>query len=552
MRKYLIRERKMAKTNRKKTSEINQENGPSNKKETEKLLEEIIQESFNPDCNLILLENKIKDLERSAEDHLPLLMKKLRQGNSGEQKVVFDLLTRRKNKTVIRYLEEIIKKDFAAIKIMRQALLQLQKWEEKVDENLLEHIEKGEEVIYAIEKSQEKGSELEETILSSLIQKFNSLPANIKRAITKQVIQEYPSALPWILKIIQQGTELDSEMINLLATKAPSLEVGELLINWLEKTEDKDIRRIIKRYLFQMKNRGLNIVIPQTEDIEPVKLSFSDTLPANAYITGIDYLGERLLFISKSVLRWGTIFLQITLSDQEGIKNFSAFDLSRKEAKNFLKNIRKKLMIPVVEIPSDYSYFLIDEAYQINLKKGIPLPEQFIHFKLEIDELKGSITQPIIYSCFSPDFFDENNLSHLRKNYHSLFAEEDFKGWFLEPRLLTDFLEKINEVETSPLILSPYQVEQRYQTIFTEAARKIFDQEWRKIYQRRLEETAYILFCLQKEELAKLTLAAGYDLREEGVISENHNFIRELVKRSLLFYKEANENSVDDSLIITP
>ncbi|MCX8012155.1 MAG: hypothetical protein N3A64_03250 [Desulfobacterota bacterium] len=545
----------MAKINHKKNLRINQESGLSHthkKKELENMLEEIIREYFNPDCNLILLENKIKELEKFPENYPPLLMKKFRQSNSEKQKVVYDLLVRRKNKTIIRYLEDIIKGDFAVIKIMRQALLQLQKWEEKIDENLLGVIEKGEEVIYAIEKFLNNGGYLEKSIFSSITPKFNSLPPNIKRAITKQVIEDYPSALPLILKIIQEQTEFDEKMVALLATKSPTLELAELLSNWIRKTEDKNIRRRIKRYLFQMKNRGINISVPSTdEDIESVKFSFSNTLDANVYITGIDYIGDRLVFISKSVLRWGTILFQITLSDQEGIKNFNAFNLSRKEIKNFLKNILKNITIQLVEITPDYGYFLIDEAYHINLNKGIPLPEQFIHFKTEIDELKGSITEPLIYSCFPQDFFDENNLNAFRQNYHSIFNYKEFKGWFLEPRLIVDYLEKINEAENSPLILSNYQIEERYQTIFTEAVRKIFNQEWRRIYQRRLEEMAYILFCLQKKEISKLALAAGYDLRKEGIISENHSFIRELVKRSFSFYKKTNENSSEDSLIIS-
>ena len=134
--------------------------------------------------------------------------------------------------------------------------------------------------------------------------------------------------------------------------------------------------------------------------------------------------------MSKLVLRWEYFFFQITLSDQDGIKNFSAFD-KRKEIKNFLKMISEDGVVKFIEITPEYGYFLIDEAYRINLQKGIPLREQFNHWKVEIDDLRGAVTEPIIYSCISHDTILEATLNAAPDQYHSLFGLEEFKSWFL-------------------------------------------------------------------------------------------------------------------------
>ena len=319
----------MAKKSRKKTKGTNQETERTEKKGAGKLLTEIIQESLKPDANLIILDGKIKELESSGEDYLPLLKKKLGQGKYPEQKVIFDLLARNKSKKATNFLKKILKEDEISVKILHQALLQLQKWAEPVDEILLKVFKEGEEVLDAIERYSEFGGILDEGAEHSIIEKFAPLPKNIKFAVIKQVLDEYPKAFPLALELIKKEGEPDDRTINLLAVNA-GLEVGELFIVLFKETKDKNLRRLLKKHLFQMKSKGLEIVIPEIEEDEPIKISKPEEPQANVYITGMDYTGDRLIFLSKSVAGMGVVFFQITLSDQEGIKNFSAFDLNRR------------------------------------------------------------------------------------------------------------------------------------------------------------------------------------------------------------------------------
>jgi hypothetical protein len=541
--------RNMAKRSRKKSVGNTPENELPIKKGPGKLLEEIIQESHKPDCNLILLDGKIREMEKSGENCLPLLMKRLRQGKSSEQKVILDLLIRKKSDEVIKNIKKIINENDFPVNILRQALLQLQKWEEPVDENLLKLLEEGEDIIYAIQKFTELDGFLEEGTEDAILKKFAPLPGQLKFSIIKQVIDGFPKALPFILRLIKEESDLDEKTINLLASNATA-EVGKIFSNMVKNTKDKNLRQLLKRHLFQMKSRGLEVVIPETDESEPLKIVNLEPSQATVYISGIDYVGDRLIFLSKSVLRWGVLFFQITLSDQDGIKNFSAFDLKRKEIKNFLKKISEDGVVQFIEITPDYGYFLIDEAYQINLQKGIPLPEQFNHWKVEIDDLRGSVTEPIIYSCIPHDTIHEATLIAARDQYHSLFELEEFKSWFLEPRLVWGYLEKLRVIDDSPLILDPHHVEQRQEAIFSEAVQKIFDENFRRIYQRRLEETAYMLFRTNKEEEAKCALCAAWDLKPQRIASEKHVFLQKLVHRSILFYAEGTERRRDKSLIV--
>ena len=79
---------------------------------------------------------------------------------------------------------------------------------------------------------------------------------------------------------------------------------------------------------------------------------------------------------------------------------------------------------------------------------------------------------------------------------------------------------------------------------------KIFDEDFRKIYQRRLEETAYMLFRTNKEEEANCALCAAWDLKPQGIASEKQGFLQKLVHRSILFYAEGTERRRNNSLIV--
>jgi len=354
-----------------------------------------------------------------------------------------------------------------------------------------------------------------------------------------------------IVKLIQGEDDLDEKIVEMLAESA-TIEVGDLFAKALVETKNRNLRRLLKKHLFRMKNKGLHVVIPETEDEKSPKYLKIEPSRANAYVTGIDYLGERLVFVSKSILGWGVVFFQITLSDQEGLKNFSAFDLNRKEVKNFLTRISEDGVIQLTDIDPDYSYYLIDEAYQISLKKGLALPEQFSHWKAEIDDLKGEVDKPIIHNCIPKEELNKEDIDYLRGRYASLFELNEFKDWFLEPRLIWSYIEEYREAETSPLVLNPYQVEERKESVIKRAAKETFGDDFRKMHQRRLEETAYLLFRKTEKEATMVTLAAAEDLKPEGVQSEKHGFLQGLMQRSILFYAQGKDLPQEDASIIVP
>lgn len=507
-----------------------------------KLLQEIIEESLSPDCNRILLEGKIKDFEESQRECLPLLRKKIRSGSVAEQKVIFSLMVRKKNKEVSDYLRQISDDKAFSVLLRREAILQRSRWGEPVDEALRALLEQAEEVIYAVEKNAQLGDALGQGLSPEVAEKFSSLPRELRTALVRDLLEDNVKTLRVVLRLIRSEEDLDEDIIDRLG-EIGTQEVGEFFARVLGESKNKGLRRVLKRHLFQLQSKGLEVSLPRLEEEGSPKFVKAESTPASAFITGIDYLGERLAFIDKPVPGWGSVFFQISLSDQEGIKNLSAFDLSRKEVKSFLNRVSEEGVIQLIEVNPEYCYYLVHQAFQINLQKGIPLPGAYTQWKGEIDELKGLVTEPLIYSVLPRPSREELTFGVSRDNYAMLCELRGLKDWFLEPRLVWEYVEKYREADESPLVLDGQQRENRKELVFSEAAGTLFTAPLRRTYQRRLEEMAYVLFCTDQREEAELALHAAADLDPEGLPSQGHGFLCALVKRSVLLYCEAEKEN---------
>jgi hypothetical protein len=539
----------MAKKEKKTTTKV--QGGAGDKRGPGTLLKEIIEESLSAECNRILLEGKIKDFEDSSSDCLALLAKRIRASGPAEQKVLFGLMVRKKSQEVIEYLRRIVDDKNFSVPLRLQALVQLGRWGEGDDQALRMLLEQAEEVMGVVERNADLGDALGQGLSAADIEKFSSLPPELRTALVRELLEENVKTLRVLLRLIRSEDDLNEDLISRLASIGTQ-EVADFFTKILVESKDKGVRRLLKKHLFQLQSKGLDVSIPAPEDEEAPKFGRVEGASASAFITAIDYLGERLLFIDKPVPGWGSVFFQIALSDQEGIKNFNAFDLSRKEVKNFLNRISEEGVIRLIEVNPDYCHYLLHEAFQLNLKKGIPLPNHYSQWKGEIDDLKGSVERPIIYSVLARPSREELFFGVQREKYPTLLHLGVFKDWFLEPRLVWEYVEKYREAEESPLVLNSQQVESRKDLVFGEGAGALFNDQLRRIYQRRLEEMAYILFRTDQRQEAELALYAAVDLDPDGLPSSGHGFLSALVRKSVLMYCEAEKENRRRRNIVVP
>ncbi len=331
----------------------------------------------------------------------------------------------------------------------------------------------------------------------------------------------------------------------------PREAAARVLLLMIKVTEDKKVRKTIRRSLYRLKSKGIPVEETDTGR-GPSVLRPLQTEPPKGFGTGFDLHGERLLMLVIPHAGRGWTVMHGVVGDTRGLMNFVGEDMSRKEFKDFFYRFREKIPFTLVEMEASYVGFLFFRAYRLTLEKKETPPQDDLRLKGEVERVRKEYDRPLIYSFVSSEEISTNERWLSRGG--ELLKEDLFAAWGIEEDRARPYAEAIRDAQESKLFLSQDQKQARIQEIYLNALAEIFSDDLRSVFKRRLEETAYIFHQQGKEEETMASLAAAIDLEKPlNPISPNP-FLFQLVVRSLLaLVSEAYEKEKrEPSLIVRP
>ena len=358
-------------------------------------------------------------------------------------------------------------------------------------------------------------------------------------------------SLEFISPFLGKSAELDVAIAEGLA-RIPSRTTAMILMEMKASCRNKPLLKAIKRSLYRLKQRG--IPIEDTEERErstPVIRPLPSDQP-KGFLSGVDYLGNRLIILTVPRIPRGLLTLEALVSDIEGLVNFQRDQMTRKAFNAFLGNLREKAGFPIVEIPPAYGRFLLEEAYSLTQKMEKTPPQDFLMAKREISDIENGINGPLIYQFLDRDEIEGND--RFLADSQNLLAKEGIINWILEPEDVEPYVRAVKEAEESRIALNPTQKEEWLQGIYQRALGELFPRERRLLYKRRLEEMAYILFKLDRGDEAKRCLAAALDLEREISPLRPNPFLLRLVITSIyrVMAESYEKGKKEPSLIMRP
>jgi hypothetical protein len=358
-------------------------------------------------------------------------------------------------------------------------------------------------------------------------------------------------SLSLLTKLVGKNEELDliiAESLAYLPTSGSADMLSQMVV---AETQNKPIKKAIKRSLYRLKERGIIVEDRGAEDSRASILR-PPTRISEGYLSSIDYLGDRLVWLTQPRVTKGLYFFQVLINDTEGIKDFQGTEITKKMYRDYLTRFKKENPMPIVETEPSYCQFLIQEAHTMATKRGHSVPTGYLEWKDIVGKPSSEVQRPLIYSCYEEETIkaDESLLTRSE----TLFELPEFSNWVIKPDEIKQYAEKINEASKSKLILTPIQKQERISQIYNDAAEELFDEERRLLYKKRLEEAAYIIYKLGREEEAKICLAAALALKSKSITSSHHPFLLELVKRSLsaALWEEEQKARENPSFIVKP
>ena len=342
--------------------------------------------------------------------------------------------------------------------------------------------------------------------------------------------------------------ERDLRFFEGLAT-IPERKTVQLLCRLLEASGERTAKKVIKRSLYRLKAKGIapeEAPSPRGESIlRPLQAD-----PPEGFGSGIDFLGKRLLVmaIPHGSRRWTV--MEGIVSDVWGLGDFSRDEMTRKEFRSFLEEIRKKNPFPLVQMEPSYAGFLFRQAYQVTVNGNGKMPPDYPRCKGEIEKIGKDHEKPLIYSYIRADEVMEDD--HFLKKSGDLLKVDFLQTWGIEVEQIKPYADAVSEAEESKIVLSQAQKEARFHGVYQKALTDLFPEEKRLLFKRRLEETAYLLFKLGKEEEARISLAAALDLEKPPHPIQPNPFLYQLVIKSIFAVLAEADEKKEPSLIVKP
>ena len=368
--------------------------------------------------------------------------------------------------------------------------------------------------------------------------------ADILSGRSEEEIVQY--LLAELAKAPQTAGRLAESMVNI-----PDRMTVRLLHRMFEAIQDKKFRKIIKRSLYRLKSKGVSLEEISSDKTKPILRPLQEN-PKEGYASGIDFLGYRLLLLIVPHSGRGLKVMRGIISDQEGIVDFALDEMTRKGFRSFFEELQEKNPFPMVEMEASYVAFLLIQAYALNLEKKENPPQDFFLAKREIENIQKDYPKPLIYS-----YLQANELvgdDRMLRRGGDLLKTDLFSSWRIEDEQIKPYADEVWEAEESKIVLNPAQKEMRFQGIYQKALTDLFSGGRRDLYERRMEEMAYVLFKLGKEEEAKISLSVAMDFENPLNPIQPNPFLFQLVTNSIyrLLAEAYEKKSKEVSLIAKP
>lgn len=310
-----------------------------------------------------------------------------------------------------------------------------------------------------------------------------------------------------------------------------SQTVADFLVDLLSQTEDKKLGKSLRRSLQRLRQHGIKVELPQQG--APV---YKPPAPvtAEAYVTGIDGQGARLVFLAQPRAPHGLSLFEALISEEKGLLEFNAYETQRRGLEKFMRSLRERPSLLLAATTTAHARYLIGAAMERNISSGARLPQGASELRPywdEGDEPPAPLGEEALAAVGSDD--DGSALAASDK----LLENEAFKGWYMDPDLVGPYVERAREAAGSRIVLNALQKRERMAGLIREATDALFadpaEAGLRGRYAQRLREMAWLLHAQGEGEAATRAKAVYDRLADPKATPSMTPFLYALVEKTV-------------------
>lgn len=361
-----------------------------------------------------------------------------------------------------------------------------------------------------------------------------AVAAALKEGLDPQALQDLvtpnPADLQWDLHLLAALGDLRHPAIPLL------------LANLFGSSPDQLRRKALKRAFHLLKTRGVPVsgeLLPREEPL----IRREAAPPTRAQVSPILANGDSLVVLEgpKNIL--GGNFLVAFLNDAAGFRECQLLSLKSQQQKEFWDEYRRHGLAEWFLVPGPYAVRLLEEAYATS-DHGGAAAQTYQSLRERLWKNWGPPEQAPDLEQILPAP-EPGERQRLLAAARQLASEPLFRSWLPGSQELGPWLQKLQEIQESPLVLAEHQKQGRLEALVEEAARALYPPEERPRWRRRLLAMAYYLHVSGRGELSRMARAAADDLAASpgGVLARENSFLTGLVSLSLQLDWEASRNT---------
>ena len=305
-----------------------------------------------------------------------------------------------------------------------------------------------------------------------------------------------------------------------------------LLASLFGEATDKARRKGLKRVLHLLQTRGVPVPGELLPREEPV-IGKTKPVETKALVSPILGNGDSVVVLEAPKEVLGGNFLVTVINDEAGLRECHLLVLKSRQQVEFWEYYRQQGLADWFPVPGPYAVRLLEEAYR-RPQLAIEASRRYASVREQIWKNWGRPEEAPDLEQMLPAI-DPGERSRLLEQSRQLSGSPLFQSWLPGLEEITPWLDKVQEVEQSPLVLSDQQKAVRADALLAEATRALFPPETRPLWGRRLLVMAYYLELSQRPEEALLARVAAADLLhpEPTALGVENPFLQGLVKLTL-------------------
>ena len=336
----------------------------------------------------------------------------------------------------------------------------------------------------------------------------------------------------------------DGEALAAALGELPSLPVAALLVGLEAGTEDRKVRKDIRRALYRLRQQGVPIPEPARDQVVHARET-----EAEGFLTAFSGGGDRVLWLERRLPEGGSLVIYAHAHEPRGVLELSVGEVSQKRLRALRQRMGRELPLRLVRTDWRVVDALLVEGS--TRAAGTDPKRDYGRVRTRITSEPPQAPSEPRSARVPPPAPEE--VAALVATSAALLEQPEFARWGPEPEETAPFVSEIADVRDSPLVLSPHQQEERVAEVVRRATQSLAPP---LPLARRLEGTAYVLAETGRTTLARQALAVATTLREHPVQLGTVPFVAAFVRRALHGLVAAETTRAQEerrgSLVVTP